>query len=328
MNPSLRLALASALLALAAAPAEAATVALRAAPQPEAPVLRVVDESDALLREASPVADREKAEAGWKEALWSGPRWEGYVPSAALSKNFELELGTALRAEPSHEAPALGVVEGGDRFEIVESGEAWTRLRSAKPRRVFFQEAAELSDSPAVLAPAPSASARRSGPSATFDPRAGVGSVRPGNLPPENVIWSAAPADRAPAPAARTDTGSPIPLGSARRESGLQPIDIVVPPVQTQARETPIRPQAEAGTPSRRLAGTLVREISNFGPPYPLRLKSAGGRRIAYVDMSGLFIPTLRPYLDREVVIEGRIRPIASGSDELVILARSIRALD
>lgn len=102
----------------------------------------------------------------------------------------------------------------------------------------------------------------------------------------------------------------------------------MVPEVETQAPKIPRKPDVPPGTPTRILTGKLVRKINSFGPRYPIRLESTSGKRIAYVDMSHLFVNDLRPYLNHEVFIRGEISPIVPGSGELVVLARSIRIAD
>ncbi|MFP4069145.1 MAG: hypothetical protein ACLFVC_03095 [Opitutales bacterium] len=319
--------IAALLLGLAPGMLCARTLDLRLTPDPEAPVVGQI-EAESASAAASPVLDRDRAEAGWKWTELTGT-WQGYLPDSALSKNFDVEPGATIRAEPSPTAAALGTAAEDDRFEIIESTDGWTTVRFRKTVPVYFQSSTEIADAPAVNAPAPAPKETRprSGPRASIDPDAEVARVEPDALPPENVVWST----RTSRPAAEPAEPAPdetVELAPAERSGELEPIDIVVPPVQTQARDTPIRPQAAAGTPTRRLSGTLVRKISNFGPAYPLRLRADNGRRLAYVDMTQLFITNLHPYLDQKVIIQGEIRPVAPGSKDIVIQAQSIRTLD
>ena len=92
-----------------------------------------------------------------------------------------------------------------------------------------------------------------------------------------------------------------------------------------QASELPQTPKVQANAPLRNLTGILTREISNTGPRFPIRLKSPTSKRTAYVDMSHLFISDLRPFLGQSVQLIGEVRPIAPGSDDLVIQARTLR---
>ncbi len=92
-----------------------------------------------------------------------------------------------------------------------------------------------------------------------------------------------------------------------------------------QGSELPQSPEVQADSPLRNLTGTLVREISNTGPRYPIRLKSSEGQRIAFVDMSHVFISDLRPFLKQTVQVIGEVRPLVPGGEELIIQARTIR---
>ncbi|MFT4901863.1 MAG: hypothetical protein ACI81V_001141 [Lentimonas sp.] len=116
-------------------------------------------------------------------------------------------------------------------------------------------------------------------------------------------------------------------LPATAQSTALNTETIMVSPAETQARNTPRKPKIAAGSPVRQLNGKLERRISSFGPRYPIRLTSESGKRIAYVDMSYIFIHDLRPYLDTDVAIQGEVRPLVPGSKELVIVARSIRLL-
>ena len=92
-----------------------------------------------------------------------------------------------------------------------------------------------------------------------------------------------------------------------------------------QESELPQNPKIRSDAPLRNLNGILVREISNSGPRYPIRLKERSGQRIAYVDMSHVFISDLRPFLSKPVQIIGEVRPVVPGSQDLIIQARTIR---
>lgn len=166
--------------------------------------------------------------------------------------------------------------------------------------------AASLPASQAALRGAPDEGA----PAPADAPAEDVGNIRPEALPPENVRWRA-PDDRT--------RQRPPPGDSAE--------SIVVEPTRDDTRARPSQPGPQPGTPTRILTGTLVRKITARGPQYPLRLRGDRGR-LAYVDMSRLYIGDLRPYLDRKVRISGELRPLASGGSELVLHARTIRIVD
>lgn len=90
-------------------------------------------------------------------------------------------------------------------------------------------------------------------------------------------------------------------------------------------RIAPTRPQQNSIAPTRTLEGHFVRVISRFGPRYPIRLLDEKNKRLAYVDLSNLFIRDLRPYLNNPVKISGEVRPLVPGSEELVIIARTLQ---
>lgn len=74
-----------------------------------------------------------------------------------------------------------------------------------------------------------------------------------------------------------------------------------------------------------RLTGQLVRAISGDAPQYNLHLQDAAGERIAYVDVSQMYIEDIRPYLDRTVFIHGEVKSLEENTELLVVLARTIR---
>lgn len=90
-------------------------------------------------------------------------------------------------------------------------------------------------------------------------------------------------------------------------------------------RATPVRPHPQYFEAPRTLEGQFVRVISRFGPRYPIRLLDDKKKRLAYVDLSTIFIRDLRPYLNQLVKINGQVRPLVPGSEELVIIARTLQ---
>ena len=219
---------------------------------------------------------------------------------------------------------------------------------------------------PTPPAPEPTSRATATQRRISVNPNAPLGRRSPQELPPENVVWSGTNKERAVAsvlapasdPNVSNETGSrlsarlkiqdkrkhhvesmaepthrPIEVADSPDTSDQDapiysnPDPVVVPSAETAPPETPRTPQVSAGTPTRALVGQLVREISNSGPRYPLRLH-VSGRRVAYVDMSQIFISDLRPYLNQNVYIRGEVMPVVPGSRELIIIARVIRIAD
>ena len=187
----------------------------------------------------------------------------------------------------------------------------------------------------------------------SFDPLGRVGATDPRRLPPENVVWappaenprpgsgaaSEAPLEgRSPPPApipARTAPRDPSSPGASENGRAPAPRERVAPRAESEpilvlpesqaAIQPPKQPRLQAGTPTRLLSGKLVRKLPRSGPRYPLRLLDTSGQRIAYVDMSRIFITDIRPFLDREVIIRGELQPIVPGSDALILYARTLR---
>ena len=91
----------------------------------------------------------------------------------------------------------------------------------------------------------------------------------------------------------------------------------------TQAREA--TPDLGPAKTPRLLTGQLVRQIEVDGPGYPIRLKSPEGRLIAFVDLSGIYMPDIDPYLGKKVYLRGQIHPLPNASGQLVILAETLR---
>ena len=113
---------------------------------------------------------------------------------------------------------------------------------------------------------------------------------------------------------------------SGRSEPAISPYieeSIVVSTSNTQARE-PV-PAIGPAKKARLLTGLLIREIVPEGPKYPIRLESPEGRFIAYVDLSGIFITDLSPYIGQKVYLRGEVHPLPKGSSQLVILVQNIQ---
>jgi hypothetical protein len=128
----------------------------------------------------------------------------------------------------------------------------------------------------------------------------------------------------APVTAKITATSASTPDSESSSEDvDSKVLDLVVSPSNTQAREV-VPPFGPAKTP-RLLTGLLTREIATEGPTYPIRLRSLEGRLIACVDLSGVFISDLSPYLDQRVYLRGQVHPLPNHSSQLVILAQEIR---
>ena len=319
-------------LALTALPAFGEDLLLRLQPDEASPVVKRIIATEKVLLDAAPVADAPE----WQQLELMLPL-EGYVPAAALTKNFEIVERTAVRFLPSANAFELTKIEPGDRYEIGGAEAEWTRVTFQKKLTAYFSADAspteiDMTESREISAPEPPTLElpTDSGPAGEdrreegrFDPDAPVGTRNPDELPPENVVWKTGP--RSPAPIRQ-----PQPRAiEATPSAPALPDGIMVGPSETQAREKKTSTEAPgADQPSRRLTGILVREIRGDGPAYPIRLRSPEGRLIAYVDFSGIFISDLSPFINSQVDLRGPVRPLRHGDRRLVMFAREIKTTE
>lgn len=298
--------------------ASASDVLLLLEAKDNASIIARVDSADPAIAAASAVLDTKKGARDW---MWTEytTTIEGYVPTESLSKNFDIAPDTFVRSSPNTRANVLTLAEADDRFEVLASNGDWATVRFRKAIPVYFLKNGlnRITDTATTSAPpTPQSQPRPKRPSKLrIDPDAKVANLSPGTLPPENVIWSSAP----------TSAVEPVTTASEPETAPIKQAAIMVAPTEFIASGTPRSPKPALGTPTRTLTGKLVREIHSFGPRYPIRLKGSSGRRLAYVDMSRIFINDLRPYLDKTVYISGEVHPIVPGSPDLVILARTIR---
>ncbi|MEM1222838.1 MAG: hypothetical protein AAGH40_08750 [Verrucomicrobiota bacterium] len=306
---------------------QAADVLLFIQPRDDAQIIGRLSSEDPAIQAATEVLDISAAAKGWK---WTevSLKTEGYVPTKSVSKGFEVASGTFVRSQSNSGAIILTTAENGDHFEILSSELDWTHVRFEKPIPVYFKDGAPsneafLSATTQTTTVEPIAvSGASSTPSiASFDPNRSVGTTRPSALAPENVEWKAAPA-------ATTQSIQSTEARDLIPPKQQPPKPVVVASQQVAPSERPRMPVVEIGTSTRTFSGKLVREIRNYGPRYPLRLKASNGKRIAYVDISNVFISDLRPYLDRNVFVSGEVSPVVTGSKDLVIYARVLRLAD
>lgn len=321
--------------------ASAEDVVLRTQPDADAPVLTRMVATEKVLLDAAPASGN----SDWRTLDLKIP-FEGYVLAASLNKSLAVIHNTPVHYLPDASSATLTLVGDGDVYEVKRVKGDWATVEIHKEITTYFQAAATPVEAPAatstlipaaplpavepappVLDLAPAEPVPAPEPIATaFDPNLSVGITAPEHLPPENVVWSKAttvpgPAKRNPVPAPETPTESSAPIV----EANTPPTDnIMVSTRDTQAKEAPKQTPPSADQPHRLLTGTLVREIETRGAAYPLRLKSADGRLIAYVDMSGIFISDLSAYIGQRVVLRGQIGKVRRGSHDLVIYVHQI----
>lgn len=329
------------LLLPATRPASAEDVPLRLRAEAAAPVVTRIAPDHPAITGSAPVPDRQKAEAGWRRTE-ARAGIEGHLRTGNLSKDFEAEAGTPVHSRPRPGAEVVTRIEKGDAVRTLGENEDWTKVLVRKPMVFYFQRQPETDGSSGVLG----ADIRSNGENRENDTpqrrsrsasRGGeVGALDPGELPPENVEWRSSGGGRAPSVSsrstARPDPPEPRTPGGRPQnrsrpstpadEDGLIPAEDLR---DTSGKDTPARSRVAAESNSRTLVGTLIRKIRRTGPRYPIRLRNDSDRRIAYVDLSQIFLPDIRPYLGEEVRITGEVHPIVPGSDELVIVARTLR---
>lgn len=317
-------------------------ILLRLSPEAEAPVIAQVTASEKVILDTAPAPIN--AELGWRQLLLPTP-FEGYVPAAKLSKNFDIAEGTEVHYLPTTESASITQVATDDVYEIVRVKEDWATVRFRKSIMGYFiddstqQVALDLKHAQQAAAtkaattkpqsltrtqptPEPVAIPRPNlepvaipAPRTQVNPDQPIAQLDPNSLPPENVNWQALRSEDKQTQRTPTHLSS-APVASA---SDL----IMVPSEQTQARE--VAPELGPAKTPRLLTGQLVRQISADGPDYPIRLQTPEGRLIAYVDFSRIYISDLAPYLNQKVYINGQIFPLPKANSRRVILAESLK---
>ncbi|KRP36836.1 MAG: hypothetical protein ABS34_05640 [Opitutaceae bacterium BACL24 MAG-120322-bin51] len=283
-------------------------VILRLTPSFEAAIIAKIDARSPLMQSARPVLEADKAQQGWKWLEYTATL-DGYILSHRLSKNFDAAPNSLVRLEPNQHSQVLTTIQRDDIFEIIARNDTWSTIRFRKAVPVYFNSLA-IPNYTADQVPGHALPQRLK-----IDPNSKVANVAPNALRPENIKWHAAP------------PGTPTPILPKRAQptERVQPSSIMTGADDQQESELPQRPEVQADSPLRNLAGTLVREMSHTGPRFPIRLKSPTGQQTAYVDMTHLFINDLRPLLNQKVQIIGEVRPVVAGSQDLIIQARTIR---
>lgn len=317
--------LATVLPLIAAASACAEDIILRLRPDANAPIITRITATEKVLLDAAPAGD----DGDWRQLDLKVP-FDGYVPAATLTKNFAIVEDSPVHFLPDANSETITRARDGDLYEVKRVKEEWATVRYTKKLTTYFRADATASTPPSPL-PEPaaeppaldlavSAPTHTPAPDATeFDPDLAVGQTSPEDLPPENVVWKSAPRDAAPARPPQAD------LETDQTRPPELPNGIMVSPLQTQAREASRQEKLPSDQPLRLLVGTLVRKIETANPAHPIRLRSAEGRLIAYVDFSGYFIEDLSPYLNERVYLRGHLAKSRSNSDELIIFVRDIQ---
>lgn len=310
-----------ALLIISSVPAFAEDIVLRLRPEASAPAITRIVATEKVLLDTAPAGENNE----WRQLELKVP-FDAYVPEAALTKSFAILQDTPVHFLPDANSEKITRAQDGDLYEIVRVKDGWATIRYNKKLTTYFRAGATAATAPTTttppkslpeLLPEPpmldlsiSAPTHTPKPSATgFDPNLSVGITAPEDLPPENVLWKSAPSE----PVSTPEPEPKIQPKPARAAPPQLPGGIMVSPAHTQAREAETFTPPEPDAPLRLLVGTLVREIDSSSRAYPIRLYSAEGRLITYVDFSGMFIEDLSPYLDQRVYLRGQIAPAQIG---------------
>ncbi len=274
------------LICLSAAQAE--NVIFLLAPEAGAPVVARVNANDSAIKNASDVLGSEPDNNAWKWIDYP-VTLVGYVPTMTVGKNFAIADGTLVYSEQTNNSDILSIIEAEDVFIVLESNEKWTKVRGTKEIPVYFSRLPQLG-------------------------LTSLSEIEMATITPSYQMSTE------PMPQIRNAH-----IDHMAPEPSPELTDIMVESNIQTKRSAPKSPGEMHGIPTRTMAGKLVRRYRNYGPRYPLRLLSPSGNRIAYIDISRIFISDLRPYLDQQIHISGEVRPLVPGSRELVIFARTIR---
>jgi hypothetical protein len=282
---------------------DAQEVLLRLSPDLNAPVIERTDGADPVTKAARTITNAGLAQQGWMRSDKS-VQLEGYLRADKISKNFEIEINAKVYPTSNLQGATVTRIEAGDPIELLDVQDAWSRIRIEKVMPVYFK--LEPTRAPLPIYVPPFQEAARAARATRVESGGRVGTLRPEQLPPENVVWSGTSNTTPAAPRAAAPSST----------STLS---------QIQMAPTPTAPSIEADGRIYRLSGQLVRAITSEAPQYSLRLENSVGANIAYVDASQMYIEDMRDFTDQNVHIHGEVRPIEPGGDLLVIIARTIR---
>ncbi|MDP4884140.1 MAG: hypothetical protein NWR08_08400 [Opitutales bacterium] len=291
-----------ALLFCATAGSQAGEVLLRLNPDANAPTVARVDETSTTIQRSTQVANPFLAQNGWKQSQHK-VSIEGYISTAKMSKNFEIELQTPLSADSSLNGTPLTRIEQSDQIKVLKVADQWAQLRVTKTLSVYFEQLTRPVTPLAPITMVDKPTYRRDTNDKSylndFDPARGVGITRPEALPPENVVWrssNSAPIPR-PEPKPKAPRITPAPLSQA-----------------TAAQQTTFLPGV-----IYRFSGTLA-QAGNA-----LQLEDSQGNRLADVDISQMYINDITPYLNQQVYIHGEVQLSEGHNEVIAITARTIR---
>ncbi|MGJ8652280.1 MAG: hypothetical protein ACSHX8_03310 [Opitutaceae bacterium] len=296
------------LLLLATGSALGNDVQIRLNPSLKSPVTFSVSPDAPVVQNAITITNAGLAQQGWMRSKHP-ITFEGYLSSAQLSKNFEIELKSKVFSGNDLKGPAITIIEAGDNIELLAVEDTWSQIRIKKDMPVYFKLGETREPTPIYLPPVETYTPQTSS-NTHFDPNLRVGTVNPGSLPPENVVWTSA-------------TNTPPPALPAESKPAATPIASTLSQIDTSDSSalSKVRPDGRI----YRLSGTLIRGINQEAPRYALQLEDSNGAHIAYVDVSQMYIEDIRPYVNQLVYIHGEVQPIEPNSPNYAIIARTLR---
>jgi len=271
-----------------------------------------IDPDQFHLIEYFPVLDEAKAREGWLFAEYDGT-FVGFVDPGTVTKGLNIQSNTPVYLRPDSGSPVLALIQEGDSVEIKQVGTDWVEIEFQKRVPVYFKDP-DFED--------PDAPEEETEPATPPQPERGERTLRNEDsreepIPVEPLTREE---DRRQG---ENETGNTEVLEAIETPPAPR-----VAPGLSPNRDTPT--QAPSGSPAydtpRYIEGKLVRATRLFGfkPRYRYELKSAGGKHMAWVDLSNVLVQSLAPYMDKQVRIYGEIRPLKA-NDDLIVFARTIR---
>lgn len=280
---------------------QAGDVLLRLSPDANASAVARVDETNSTIQRSTQVANPFLAQNGWKQSQHK-VSIDGYISTAKMSKNFEIELQTPLSANSNLSGTPLTRIEKSDQIKVLKVDDQWAQLRITKTLPVFFQQRTRPVTplAPITMNAKPTYSQQTNDKSYLndFDPARGVGITRPDALPPENVVWT-------------NSNSAPIPRPAPKPHTFAPTTHRTIAPATTQT--------TYADGIIYRFSGTLVQAAN------ALHLEDARGNHLVDVDISEMYINDIGPYLDKQVYIHGEVQLSEDRNQVLAITARAIR---
>ena len=279
------------------APALFADIELYLEPDASADPYMILEGDYAMLSEMSEQVDSpEMAASGWRYTEYGGT-FTGYVEESNVGANSQVAPGAVVHFAPDPRSPEMTVIEAGDQIRLLYVGD-WAQIEFSKRITLYYNAngAANVPITNPELAPI----TRKQSPS---------------YISTQNLAASDAALDADIDYSVHTDL----------------PADFDATPQQPDVATK--GPMAQTEAPdifelSKDYEGTL--KITNKGirkrSGYSLELRSLNGnKRIAFVDLENATVAPIEQYLDRIVIIHGKMKRADFNEQQLVLRARTVR---